>query len=327
MIGKASLSVVVTNASRAYGAANPTFSSTVTGLFSGDGITESYSTTATASSSVGTYAIDVTLNDPNDRLGNYNVSITDGTLTVIKANLTIAANPQTKVFGSANPTLTGTITGLANGDNITATYSTTATTSSGVGSYPISVTVHDPSGKLSNYNLTVDSSTLTVTKAALTITADNESKVYGQAVPALALSYSGFVNGNTPAVLTSQPVASTTATASSNVGSYPITVSGAAAANYSISYVAGTLQVTPATLYVIVDPTISIKFIGQPDPNYTVEYVGFVLGQNSGVLGGTLTITTSLSTDSPIGIYLVTAGGLTSTNYNIVYVPGVALEL
>ena len=39
---------------------------------------------------------------------------------------------------------------------------------------------------------------------------------------------------------------STTATASSPVGTYTITASGAADANYTISYVAGTLSVTPA---------------------------------------------------------------------------------
>jgi uncharacterized delta-60 repeat protein len=324
-IAKANLIVTTNNASRAYGAANPTFSGTVTGLYSGDGITVTYSTTATPASAVGTYPITATLNDPNNRLSNYNTTITGGTLTVIKANLTIAANPQTKTYGSANPTLTGTITGLANGDNITATYSTTATTSSGVGTYPITVTVNDPTHKLSNYNLTVTNSTLTVTKAALTITANNQTKVYGSANPALTISYSGFVNGQNSSVLTSQPTISTTATTSSNVGSYPITVSGAAAANYSISYVSGTLQVTPATLYVLVDPTL--KFIGQSDPNFQVVYVGFVLGQNASVLGGTLVYTTNASTDSPIGIYLVNASGLTSTNYDIVYVPGILLEL
>jgi hypothetical protein len=88
--------------------------------------------------------------------------------------------------------------------------------------------------------------TQAVTPAPLTITADNQTKVYGAAVPTLTASYSGFVNGDTPASLTTPPALTTTATASSPVGTYPINVSGAAAANYTISYVAGMLTVTPA---------------------------------------------------------------------------------
>jgi hypothetical protein len=180
---------------------------------------------------------------------------------------------------------------------------------------------------LSNYSLTIVPSTLTVTPAALTITANNQTKVYGSANPSLSVSYSGFVNGDTTSVLTKSPTVSTTATVSSNVGSYAITPSGAAAANYAITYVSGSLAITPATLYVEVDPLVSIKFIGQPDPNFTVTYIGFVLGQNASVLSGTLVINTSLTAKSPIGIYEVTASGLSSSNYNIVYIPGFVIEL
>ena len=88
---------------------------------------------------------------------------------------------------------------------------------------------------------------LTVTTAPLTITADNQTKAYGAALPTLTASYSGFVNGDTSASLTTQPTLTTTATASSHVSGnpYAITASGAADPDYSISYVAGTLSVTP----------------------------------------------------------------------------------
>ncbi|NCD67744.1 MBG domain-containing protein, partial [Mucilaginibacter agri] len=74
---------------------------------------------------------------------------------------------------------------------------------------------------------------LTVTPASLTITADNQTKVYGAAVPALTASYAGFVNGDTPLSLTTSPTLSTTATPASSVAgsSYPITASGAVNAN------------------------------------------------------------------------------------------------
>ena len=69
-------------------------------------------------------------------------------------------------------------------------------------------------------------------------------------MPALTASYSGFVNGDTSANLTTQPTLTTTATASSHVAGspYTITASGAVDADYTITYVAGSLTVTTALL-------------------------------------------------------------------------------
>lgn len=89
---------------------------------------------------------------------------------------------------------------------------------------------------------------LKVLPKALTITAGSGTKIYGAPLPGFGVSYSGFVNGDNAGKLTSLPVAGTTATASSPVGNYPVTASGAAASNYAISYVAGTLSITKASL-------------------------------------------------------------------------------
>ena len=69
-------------------------------------------------------------------------------------------------------------------------------------------------------------------------------------MPTLTASYSGFVNGDTAASLTTQPTLTTTATASSHVSGspYTITASGAVDADYSITYVTGSLTVTTAPL-------------------------------------------------------------------------------
>src|SRR5262249_1304055 len=76
-----------------------------------------------------------------------------------------------------------------------------ATASSPVGGYGITASgAVDP-----NYTITYVNGTLTITPAALTITADNQSMVYGSALPALTASYSGFVNGDTAATLTTLP--------------------------------------------------------------------------------------------------------------------------
>jgi hypothetical protein len=145
------------------------------------------------------------------------------------------------------PALAASYSGLVNGDTASSlttppALSTTATAASPVGSYSITA-----SGAASpNYTISYASGTLTVNKAALTITAANTSKLYGAAVPALTASYSGFVNGDTASSLTTPPALSTTATAASPVGSYPITAGGAASANYTFIYTPGILAVTAA---------------------------------------------------------------------------------
>ena len=88
--------------------------------------------------------------------------------------------------------------------------------------------------------------TLTVTKAALTITADDKTKSVGDENPELTVTYSGFVNGDDATTLTTQPTVTTTATKDSPEGTYPIIASGAASGNYDITYVDGTLTVVNA---------------------------------------------------------------------------------
>jgi hypothetical protein len=82
VVTPAALSVTASNASRAYGQSNPVFGGTISGLQNGDNITAAYSCSATSNSPVGTYAIMPSLVDPGNRLGNYQTSVVNGTLTV-----------------------------------------------------------------------------------------------------------------------------------------------------------------------------------------------------------------------------------------------------
>ena len=102
----------------------------------------------------------------------------------------------------------------------------------------------------SNYTIGYTAGSLTVTPVALSITANNQTKVYGAALPTLTAGYSGFVNGDTSSSLTTLPTLSTTATSASTVSGspYSISASGAVDSNYTISYTAGSLTVTPASL-------------------------------------------------------------------------------
>ncbi len=152
---------------------------------------------------------------------------------------------------------------------------------------------------LSNYTITYANGTLTVNPAALTITANSQTKVYGQANPALTVGYSGFVNGDTSSNLTTQPTVTTTAATTSPVGSYPISASGAADPNYTISYVAGTLTVstdastTSATVsstsvpmgqVVTVTATVTANSPGSGTPAGSVDFFDTTTGEDLGTI-------------------------------------------
>ncbi|WP_264538480.1 MBG domain-containing protein [Flavobacterium sp. N1736] len=321
-VNTASLVVTSENKTKVYGEANPVLTVTYSGFVNGDAST-SLTTAATANtiantaSVVGTYAI--TANGATS--SNYAISYVDGTLTVTTAVLTITADAQTKVYGSANPTLTASYSGFVNGDTSTSlttlpTIATLADILSPVGTYAITA-----SGAVSpNYTFVYVDGTLTVTTAVLTITADAQTKVYGAANPTLTASYSGFVNGDTSASLTTLPTIATLADILSPVGTYAITANGAVSPNYTFVYVDGTLTVTTAVLTITADA--QTKVYGTINPTLTVSYSGFVNGDTSVSLTTQPTITTLADTSSPVGTYAITANGAVSPNYTFVYVDG-----
>jgi streptogramin lyase len=99
--------------------------------------------------------------------GNYTPATASTTFTIAPAPLTVTVNSVSAIYGQPLPTLTGTIAGIQNGDPITATYSTLATPTSPVGSYPITVTLSDGgSGKLADYAVTIVPGTVTITQPA-----------------------------------------------------------------------------------------------------------------------------------------------------------------
>ncbi len=85
---------------------------------------------------------------------------------------------------------------------------------------------------------------LTLIPKTLTVTANNQTRVYGAANPTLTITYTGFVNGDTQASLSTPATATTTATTTSALGTYDITPAGAVSNNYTFNYVNGKLTVT-----------------------------------------------------------------------------------
>jgi hypothetical protein len=130
-----------------------------------------------------------------------------------------------------------------------------------IGADSFQFTVTNTTTGLSSNRATVS---ITVNRPPLTITADNQTKVYGAALPTLTASYNGFVNGDTVANLTTPPALNTNATVTSPVGSYAITAAGASDPFYAISYVGGTLTITKAGTVTTVTSSLSSLSAGQP---------------------------------------------------------------
>ncbi len=97
--------------------------------------------------------------------------------------------------------------------------------------------------------------TLSITAVPLTITANNVSRAFGVPNPTFTASYVTLVNGDTPASLTGTLSCTSTATATSLPGPYPITCSGQTSTNYNITYVPGTLTVTAVGPVLTLNPT------------------------------------------------------------------------
>ena len=158
-VARPTLTVTAANASRIYGAANPSFTASATGAIPGDTFSFTESTTATPSSPVGTYPVVPVVSGAN--LTNYNVVYVNGTLTVAQATLTVTAGNASRAFGAANPNFSATVNGAAGSDAFTTTETTTATSSSPAGAYPI---VPSATGaNLSDYTVVYVNGTLTIT--------------------------------------------------------------------------------------------------------------------------------------------------------------------
>ena len=309
-VAPAPLVVTVADALKIYGAANPALTGSITGLENEDPITATYTTSANAASDAGTDPIGATLYDPANKLGNYTVTISPGTLTIAPAPLLVIPNSVARLYGAANPLLTGPISGIENGDAITASFSTPANTSSPAGSY--SITASLSGAKLDDYTVTANTGTLTVTPAPLVVTVADASKIYGAANPAFAVTYQGFVSGQDASILGGTLTYSTPATASSSVGSYTISASGLTLSNYAISYGDGTLMVTPAPL--LVKPENQSRLYGAANPGLTGAITG--LHDDDSI---TATYTTSADATSDVGDYDITANleGTALGNYSV----------
>jgi len=336
------LTITANNQSMTHGGAVPALTASDSGFVNGDSASDlttapTCTTTATSHSPVGHYAITCSgAVDPN-----YSIRYGAGVLTIGQAALAITASSASTTYGGAIPAIAPGYSGFVNGGTAASLTNqpacgTAATSASPVAGSPYATNcagAADP-----NYAISYAPGTLTVTKAALTVTADNEGMTYGGTLPALTASYSGFRNGDTTGVVTGALACATTALGGgpsgggSTVGSYPITcnVSGLTAANYTFRAVPGTLTVAQAPLTITADNQTTPY--GRV-PAYTWTAAGFVNGEsaatlavapNSAPICGATINGAAASATTPPGVYpgAITCGAAIDPNYAFTYVSG-----
>lgn len=179
------------------------------------------------------------------------------------------------------------------------------------------VTITASQAGLYEYKTTSITQNLTISKKALTIKADDCSMIYGDNPPQYTVSYNGFVLGENQNNLTNFPTITCNATATSNVGNYIITPSGAQSDNYTFTYQIGTLTIQKRSLSVI--PNDASRTYGSNNPTFTFSYQGFVNGNTEYNISVKPTATTTATIRSDVGSYPITCFGGNATNYEFIY--------
>ena len=275
--------------SRVYGDANPTLTWQVggSGLVNGDTLSGALATSATTASNVGLYGI---TQGTLAASSNYTLSsFTGANLTVTPRAITVTADAKSRVYGDANPTLTWQVggSGLVNGDTLSGALATSATTASNVGLYGITQGTLAAS---SNYTLSsFTGANLTVGQRAITVTADAQSRAYGDVNPALTYQVggSGLVNGDTLS-----GALATSATTLSSVGVYGITQGTlAASGNYALNYTSANLTVGQRAITVTADA--KSRAYGDVNPALTYQVGGSGLVNGDSLSGGLATSATT----------------------------------
>ena len=304
--------LLMTNTGRWLGSASSTV--TITGTPLASGLTATITTTAPYSGGI---SLNVTKGTPT-----FSALTASPSLTYGATSLTLSGNVNA---GSAYP---------ANGETITVT----------INGHPQTTTINDSTGDFSlTYNTATipysatpytityayagDSSlnaanntatSLTVNKAALTVTAGSRGKTYGTPVTFAGTEFTtlGLVNGNAVSSVTLGSAGSVATATSGAYNIVPSSAVGSGLGNYAITYANGTLTVAPAPLTV---SAAVARSYGATNPVLTASYSGFVGSDDASVLSGAPALTCSADANSPAGSYPITvgAGTLLAANYNL----------
>ena len=246
-VAKAVLTVTAANQTIAYGGTVAPYTATITGFVNGDTArvvtgTASLTTSPATPVNAGTYPI--TAAAGTLAAANYTFAFVNGTLTIGAGTPTIVwANLANRRYGtalSATPLNSSLVPGAF-------TYSVVSGPAA-ISGATVTLTVDLHPHRHHDYAAATTTATFSVAKAVLTVTAANQTIAYGGTVAPYTATITGFVNGDTASVVTGTASLTTSPATPVNAGTYPITAAAGtlAAANYSFSFVNGTLTIAPA---------------------------------------------------------------------------------
>jgi len=183
---------------------------------------------------------------------------------IVKQDQSIAFSTLTnKIFSDAAFTLSAT-----SNSNLPISYTSSNTSVATISGNSVTIvgagltTITASQAGNSEYNPAANvQQALTVNKAALTATAENKTKTFGDANPPFTITYTGFVGTDNPSVIDIAPSISSIATTTSNTGAYPITLTGGTDNNYMITNVNGTLTILTKDQTIIFS-TLSDRTVG-----------------------------------------------------------------
>jgi len=235
-IAKATPILSVTNSPVPYSGSPQ--SATVEGSVPGNVSNVLYDGSGIEPTEVGTYAVTADFT-PTDT-SNYN-TLTDtsaGNFVIGNQAVTVTADSgQSKVYGDVDPTLTYT------SDNPSATFSGALGRVAGknVGTYAITQgTLAGTGGYIIG---TFNSAAFNITTKELTVTADDQTILFGDSEPTYTFTYAGFIAGEDQNDLTAQPTCGVLESPHTDPGTYTIRCQAGLANNYAFTYFDGTLVV------------------------------------------------------------------------------------
>ena len=174
-------------------------------------------------------------------------------------------------------------------------------------------TLFVPGGAVADYKADSVWNKTNIITDSTTIIAKSYSIKYGQELPTYAFTYKGApVSGN--------PSITCSATSSSPAGTYPIKIGRGTVINGIRDTINGALTINKVPLLITAN-SYTIKQ-GDPIPELQVTYQGFVNNEDSTALSKLPTLSTSATSSSDPGVYVITVSGAESPNYTISYVKG-----
>ncbi|MGO4213891.1 MBG domain-containing protein, partial [Terriglobus sp. YAF25] len=273
-INKAALTVTANDVATVYGTPIPAYTSAITGFVNGESQsvvtgTASLTTSPAAPTNAGTYTI--TAAAGTLAAANYSFNFVNGSLTINKAVASVTPNAANKTYGTADPALTGTMTGFLAADSVTAVYSRVAGETVAAGPYTISATL-SPAAVLNNYTVTYNTASFTINKAVASVTPNAAGKTYGTADPVLTGTLTGFLAADSVTAVYSRVAGETVAGGPYNISA---TLSPAAVlSNYTITYNTAAFTINKAVASVT--PNAASKTYGTADPALTGTLTGFL---------------------------------------------------